>query len=162
MQKCCFIFVILQIDTLVKHANSKIDADYMKIVHSRYNGSSVTDVAVEMDKVKILQSILSKHLPPERYNGLINLFYLFKNPNATSTEISSALVIRAKLKYLHIDYFTNPFTKNAYFIIPLIPLTKRISLIKFIRYNFRTICTELIAMRQKHYFSSSLTCRIQV
>lgn len=83
-------------DTLVKHENSKFDVEYMKNFHSICNETNVTSIAVEMDKVKIVQSILSKQLPPERYNGLINLLYIFKNPNVTSVEITSALVMCAK------------------------------------------------------------------
>lgn len=97
---CCNCFLsILQIDTLVKHQNSKIDLDYMKSFYSRNNETNGTDIAVEMDKVKILQMILSKQLKPERYNGILNLFYIFKiqNPTAKATEITSVLVIWANI-----------------------------------------------------------------
>lgn len=46
----------------------------------------------KLDYYKILQSTLSKHLPAERYNGIINLFYINLVPNATADEIASTLV----------------------------------------------------------------------
>lgn len=53
----------------------------------------MADLAVEMDDVKILQELFGKQMPPERYNGLINLMYIFKNANATETDITMALVM---------------------------------------------------------------------
>lgn len=41
---------------------------------------------------KIVQLILSKEFPPERYMGIINLMYATAYPNATTNEIESALV----------------------------------------------------------------------
>lgn len=53
----------------------------------------MADLAVEMDDVKILQELFGKQMPPERYNGLINLMYIFENANATETDITMALVM---------------------------------------------------------------------
>lgn len=145
MSSCVKHTSILQIDILVKRDNSTIDVESMKKFYSRYNETSGMDIAVEMDKVKILQAILSKQLPPERYNGIINLLYIYNNPKATLTEITSALVICVKLKH------SFEFESEIY-------LMK----LKLYRYNSRTICTELTAMRQKHHFSIPSIFRIQV
>lgn len=45
-----------------------------------------------LDNYKILQSSLSKQFPPERYNGIVNMFYVSYYPNATSEEIESVVV----------------------------------------------------------------------
>lgn len=90
---------ILQIDPLAKHHGSKIDAGYVKNFHSRYNKTNGMHVVEGMDKAKILQSILSKQLSPERYNGVMNLFYIFQNPNATTADITSALVNAGNNEY---------------------------------------------------------------
>lgn len=44
-----------------------------------------------IDNIKILQAIFSRELPPERFNGLINLIYSTR-PSATTKEIENALV----------------------------------------------------------------------
>lgn len=49
-------------------------------------------LALVMGKLKELQTILSKELPPERYNGIMDLFYIIHNPKSTSEEIESSLV----------------------------------------------------------------------
>lgn len=46
-----------------------------------------------LENAKILESILSKRLPPQRYNGFVNMWYAMFCRNATSEEIQSALVI---------------------------------------------------------------------
>lgn len=45
-----------------------------------------------LDNYKILQSSLSKQFPSERYNGIVNMFYVSYYPNATSEEIESVVV----------------------------------------------------------------------
>lgn len=52
---------------------------------------AVTEAFV-VDYLKVAQSILSKQLPAERYNGIINLEYVLAYPNATTDETESALV----------------------------------------------------------------------
>lgn len=76
--------------------HSKIDVDRVKNYYSEdshFKPENAVKRAIQIDKLKILQSVLSKDLPPERYNGLINLSYVFVYPNATTEEIESALVI---------------------------------------------------------------------
>lgn len=92
-----------QIEPLVYHENSKIDIEYMKNFYSEYypiteySPLRVRDIAMYMDDVKILQDVFAMQMPPERYDGLINLLFIFKNANATTTEITIALVMCAKL-----------------------------------------------------------------
>lgn len=79
-----------------KQNNTKFDVDD--------RGYDVNDIDLyyppslqSLDIDKILQSALSKQFPPERYNGIINLFYINFNPNATSEEIASVAVSGAVL-----------------------------------------------------------------
>lgn len=45
------------------------------------------------DMMKISQTVFSRKLPSERYNGIVNLYYIVYNPNATREEIDIAMVI---------------------------------------------------------------------
>lgn len=74
--------------------NFKIDVNQVKnITHIVfYGGIDQQRLKYSCDTVKIIQSSLSKKLSSERYNGIINLFYIIFNLNATSEEIESALV----------------------------------------------------------------------
>lgn len=79
------------------HGNSELDVEYMQNFYLKNypkitSDFRIADLAVEMDDVKILQELFGKQMPPERYNGLINLLYVFKNANSTMTEITIALV----------------------------------------------------------------------
>lgn len=84
----------LQLGRIPKVGGSKIDSNRLKEFHSTNppNARGV-EIAERMELVKEIQSVLSKDLLPERYNGLINMDYIFKNPNATSEEIQSVLVM---------------------------------------------------------------------
>lgn len=50
------------------------------------------DQAEHIDYMKVLQSVLSKNVPAERSNGIMNLCYILFYPKATPEEIKSALV----------------------------------------------------------------------
>lgn len=81
-----------------KQNNTKIDVNSLKEFYSSkesFQRNSAGASAIEY--YKILESTLSKQLPPERYNGIINLFYILLYPDATSEEIASTLVIYAVL-----------------------------------------------------------------
>lgn len=89
-----------------KQNNVKIDVNGLKEFHSMKEifyrdptrpHDSDTDYIAKLDYFKILESTLSKQLPPERYNGIINLVYIMLHPNATSEEIANTLVICAVL-----------------------------------------------------------------
>lgn len=54
------------------------------------------EIAMDIDDLKMLQSIFSKQLSSEQYNGMVNLLYVFTYPNATTAEIESALVMYIK------------------------------------------------------------------
>lgn len=70
---------------LSKGDNDKIDMDAVK------ERSKTLPEHKMIDNIKIIQSIFSRQLPPERFNGLINLIYASR-PSATPKEIESALV----------------------------------------------------------------------
>lgn len=56
--------------------------------------TELTSLSVfQNDFLKMAETIWSKQLPPERYNGIINLEFALVNPNATKDEIASALVM---------------------------------------------------------------------
>lgn len=81
---------------VVKTKNATIDE---KMMRDHYSSDSYLKLfrpsymKYKMDFYKIKQSILSRQLPPERYNGVMNVIYIVLNPNATTEEIESALVI---------------------------------------------------------------------
>lgn len=78
-----------------KEKNSKIDVNNVRDYQSKnefLRRASAGDIAGVMDELKVFQSILSKDLPPERYNGILDLRYVIFYQNATSNEIKSALV----------------------------------------------------------------------
>lgn len=72
---------------LPKGEHSKIDVNAMK------ERSKTLPEYKLVDNVKILQTIFSRHLPSERFNGIINLIYATR-PSATPKEIESALVTK--------------------------------------------------------------------
>lgn len=80
--------------------NQKVDVSKIKDLYTtepefkRSDG----DIAMEIDDLKIFESILSKQFPSERYNGMVNLLYVLTNPKATSEEIQSALVRQTKVQ----------------------------------------------------------------
>lgn len=80
----------------LKEKDTKFNVSQVKELYSSSPyliTASAFDIEIEMDDLKILQSILSKQLPPERYNGILNLFYIFLDRNATSEEIENTLVM---------------------------------------------------------------------
>ena len=79
-----------------KESNSKINVNNVKDFYTKNDFSKGNDeayVRVLMETVKIIQTILSRQLPPERYNGMINLSFIALYQNATTEEIQSSLVI---------------------------------------------------------------------
>lgn len=82
--------------TVPRHENVTIDVENVKEFHSLLNMQRASNVAWSevrcIDHVKLLQLILSKNVPPERYNGIINLYFALAHSNATSREIENAVV----------------------------------------------------------------------
>lgn len=78
-----------------RRENGIIDGKMLRNYHSYVlsSNANVLGNAGKIDRLKIYQSILSKQLPPERYNGIVNLFYGIEYPDATTEEIESVLVI---------------------------------------------------------------------
>lgn len=90
------LLYLFQIEWLfLNERNSTIDMNQVKDLYSTsdfHKNASNSNMAKEIDDLKIFQSIFSKHFPPERYNGIINLLYIFRYKNSTSEEIENALV----------------------------------------------------------------------
>lgn len=76
---------------------------YIMFGANRMGKVSALDIAIELDDMKIVQSILSKQLPPERYNGVINVLYIFKYKNATTEEIENTLVMCSPIQILYFN-----------------------------------------------------------
>lgn len=74
-----------------------------------------TEIAMEIDNMKIIQTILSKQLQPEQYNGVVNFFYMLSNANTTSEEIEITLVMPVKLKNECITAYVESPRKYVYF-----------------------------------------------
>lgn len=125
----------------LSRTDTKVDESIVREYHSLHlRNSSATDIAIAIDDLKIFQSILSRQLPPERYDGLINLIYVLRYPNATSAEIEGSLVMCANQLSLTVFFFLNLARhKNNQLSIDM----------------FRIICTELIPRRQKHRSSQN-------
>ena len=97
-------------------------------------------ITVEMDRLKTLQTILSKEMPPERYNGIINVNYILLNHYSTSEEIESSLVMNVK----NLNNLIELVAKNHLSIS-----------------NFRIICMELtLQQRQEHHFSTNFQSQV--
>lgn len=64
----------------------------MKYIHIEVFSNDLS-IKFKMDILKIFQSILSKQLPPERSQGIMNLLYICFYTDATTEEIESALVM---------------------------------------------------------------------
>lgn len=79
---------------------ARIDVQQVKNFHSRYGtkqNATVVEIAAFVDQLTVFQSALSAQLPPERYNGIVNMYYIFAYSNATTEEIESVLV-----KWIHL------------------------------------------------------------
>lgn len=86
----------IKIGRIAKEKNSKIDVNQVKDHFSTnpyFGSASALEIAIKLENVKALQSIFSKRLPAERYNGIINLLYINLYRNATSEEVESTLVM---------------------------------------------------------------------
>lgn len=86
LDNCVNIHQIPELADLSKKSeNSTIHVNEFQI-----KSKDVPDYKI-LDNANILQTILSKQLPSERFNGLVNLIYAVR-PSATSEEVQSALV----------------------------------------------------------------------
>lgn len=84
---------------MVKQSDkSKVDVNvvrnyYQHSINTTGSEVKVSDQAWTNDRVQIVQSILSKQLQPEKYNGVVYLFYVIFNPDAKTEEVEKALVM---------------------------------------------------------------------
>lgn len=74
---------------LQTESRTKINA---KLVNDRRSSVYGKSYAELIDYLRVLQSILAQQLPPEQYNGIMNVEYILHYENATSEEIESTLV----------------------------------------------------------------------
>lgn len=73
--------------------NNKIDVKTVRdFQFLSYDGHEGWMVPKMIDTYKSYRSIISKHVPAERSNGIFNLLFAFVYPNTTSQEVESALV----------------------------------------------------------------------
>lgn len=79
--------------TISRNGDAKKDLLLVRGYQSFYGIPLQNNTAGFIDSIKILQAILLKNdIPPERYSGLVNLFFVIPNPHATDEEIEGALV----------------------------------------------------------------------
>jgi len=76
---------------LSKEGNVKIDEQMLKEYMSTGHHDSPSVVRFKLDNLKLAALVFSKDLPPERYQGIMNVLYVGLDKNATSEEIQSAL-----------------------------------------------------------------------
>ncbi|XP_037040224.1 uncharacterized protein LOC119077144 [Bradysia coprophila] len=85
---------VLRIGRIPKEKKTKIDAKIVEeffLTEPYFQSSRAFEIKIKMDYLKILQSILSRQLQPEQYDGVLNLLYIFLYQNATLDEKESAL-----------------------------------------------------------------------
>lgn len=85
-----------------KQNNTKLyvnDTEYLYSMNANDLKPGYRKLPEILDTYKMLESILSKQFPSERYNGIVNMFYVSANPNATSEEIASVVVSCAVLTH---------------------------------------------------------------
>lgn len=85
-----------------RNGNAIVVVNTMKDIYKSDQYLTEKEVAMAIDDLKIVQTILSKQMPPEQYNGILNFRYMHINPNTTSEEIDNALVMRVKLENAHL------------------------------------------------------------
>lgn len=71
----------------------KIDEQMLREYYLEHNNDRASDTMTKIYSMKILHRSLLKELPAERFQGILNVIYVGLNPNATSEEIESTLVI---------------------------------------------------------------------
>lgn len=123
-----------------KQNNEKIDVNGLKefysLKESYHHGAPGMDYIQKLDYYKILASTLSKQLPAERYNGIINLYYIILYPNATPEEIANTLVSCTVTQKLHSSKFAEKIAKAIIYKA-------------FTMYIFRIMCMERTMKQQQ-------------
>lgn len=92
---------IFQLDWLSKigpeEKNAHIDVSSVRnlnysIIFQADGNNSNQKAKLLCDHMKIYQSMYSKRFPSKRYDGIMNVYYIILNPDATTNEINIALV----------------------------------------------------------------------
>lgn len=92
--------------------NSRIDINHVRNINYSILFDDVNYVEQKAkllcDHMKIYQTTYSKKFPPERYDGIMNVYYIILNPNASTDEVNIALVNRIGSETLLITNETVP------------------------------------------------------
>ena len=75
-----------------KEQNIKIDVNQVIDIFSKNKMKNPDERGAYGENLNILESILSKHFPPERYNGVLNVIFVCSYDVVPTEEIQSALV----------------------------------------------------------------------
>lgn len=91
---------------LINGYDDKIDVKTIRTFHSHlidaYGALPEISYPKIWDHLKVLQMIMSKNVPPERYIGILNLSTAFYYTNVTTEDIEHALV-NAKSKEIELS-----------------------------------------------------------
>lgn len=92
--------LLFQLKLLSSKGNATLSVDDVREFQKRlYEGRDAKeDRAEHIDYMKVLEKVLSKKMPAERYIGIMNLCYIFFYPDAKQQEIESALVNMCELQ----------------------------------------------------------------
>lgn len=133
---CWLNFQLKLLKNIQEGKKSKLDVNQMKnLNYTALFGKHYTDEEAKMlcDQLKIYQTAYLKELPSELYNGVMNVFYMIMNPNATTDEIDISLVKhRIRMQTLDDLSMMKTFVN---------------------KYIFRDICMAPIMQQQKHHTS---------
>lgn len=94
MSLICYLFQLELLENpMLKEQNAKINVKNIRNFVEGHTLLSEYDTVICIDTMKIIQSILSKNdIPPEQYNGVLNVLFVIVYPNVTSEEIEGTLV----------------------------------------------------------------------
>lgn len=85
-----------QIETLCRYAFeqkiSKIDVNTVQSRHASMPELNAERRISALENMKIFKAYVSSRLPPEKINGILNLYYVWVYRDATMEQIESALV----------------------------------------------------------------------
>lgn len=91
-----FSLILFQFRTLSelsrKDRNSKIDVTQVIDIFSKNQMKHPDERGAYAENLNILESILSKQFPPERYNGVLNVIFVCSYDVVPTEDIQSALV----------------------------------------------------------------------
>lgn len=87
---CCYFLITIQIydiDKMARNRDSKID---VSTVRNHFTVNSINEYYL-IDHAQIFHDFISKELPPERINGIVNLMVAVR-PASDDKDVENALV----------------------------------------------------------------------